>query len=274
MFKSTSNRKSLAASIVVTTFVIGGAVDAWAHCDTLSGPVITAARKALETGNVNLVLIWVQPGDDAAIRETFTQARAARAAGGSAQASAEQRFFEDLVRIHRAGEGAPYTGIKPEGTEVGPAVKAADEALATGTVEPVRAALLDAVRSGIETQFNAVAALKSFDPDEVAAGRAFVKAYVQYTHFAEGLHDKAVGRASHEEHAHEGSRAVSHEEHAQETPRAAHLTGGLAEHGEDTGDHGGHAGHLPWILVAALGLAVVVEAGWIATRRQKSAPRA
>ena len=29
---------------------------ALAHCDGLDGPVVTAARKALESGNVNLVL--------------------------------------------------------------------------------------------------------------------------------------------------------------------------------------------------------------------------
>jgi len=30
-----------------------------AHCDTLDGPVVLAARKALETGKVNPVLAWV-----------------------------------------------------------------------------------------------------------------------------------------------------------------------------------------------------------------------
>ena len=31
-----------------------------AHCDGLDGPVVQAAQQALETGNVNLVLVWVQ----------------------------------------------------------------------------------------------------------------------------------------------------------------------------------------------------------------------
>ena len=41
---------------------------AFGHCDTLDGPVIGLARKALETGNVNLVLPWVRAEDEPEIR--------------------------------------------------------------------------------------------------------------------------------------------------------------------------------------------------------------
>jgi hypothetical protein len=40
--------------------ILGASVAVFSHCDTLNGPVIADARKALDTGNVNLVLIWVQ----------------------------------------------------------------------------------------------------------------------------------------------------------------------------------------------------------------------
>jgi hypothetical protein len=46
-------------------------------------------------------------------------------------------FFETLVRIHRAGEGAPYTGLKLVGRDLGPAIPAGDKALDTGNVELV-----------------------------------------------------------------------------------------------------------------------------------------
>lgn len=29
----------------------------FAHCDTLDGPVVSAARKALDTGNINYALV-------------------------------------------------------------------------------------------------------------------------------------------------------------------------------------------------------------------------
>src|SRR5512135_1399244 len=101
------------AFAVVAAVLLVAPSRASAHCDTMSGPVVSAARQALETGNVNLVLVWVQPKDDGAIREEFEKARAGRQAGEQARAAAETRFLEALVNIHRAGEGAPYTGIKP-----------------------------------------------------------------------------------------------------------------------------------------------------------------
>lgn len=219
MLTSTAIKRWTAAGLAAAALVLSGSRPARAHCDTMSGPVVTAARNALTSGNVNLALIWVQPGDEAVLREAFARARTDRAAGGAAAEAADQRFFETLVRIHRAGEGAPYTGIKPAGTDVGPAVAAADQSLASGSVEPVRSVLVNAVASGIDRHFRAVTDRKSYGPDDVAAGRAYVKAYVEYTHFAEGVYDKATAATAHPEHAAEG-HAAGHEGHG------AHAHGG------------------------------------------------
>jgi hypothetical protein len=105
---------------------------ALAHCDGLDGPVVQAARKALETGEVNLVLIWVQKPDEAEIKRAFDHAQTVRKLSAEARELADRYFFETLVRIHRAGEGAPFTGLKPAGRDLGPAIPAADNALRDG----------------------------------------------------------------------------------------------------------------------------------------------
>lgn len=197
-------KRQTVATIFAAVLMTSGVRYARAHCDTMSGPVVTAARNALRSGNVNLVLIWVQPADEAAIGEEFRRARTERAAGGAAQEAADHRFFETLVRLHRAGEGAPYTGIKPAGTDVGPAVTAADRSLAAGSADAVRDVVVTAVESGIERHFRAVMDRKNYDADDVAAGRAYVRAYVEYTHFAEGLYDAATASVIHHEDAEEG----------------------------------------------------------------------
>jgi hypothetical protein len=175
----------------------------------MSGPVIAAARQALDTGNVNLVLIWVQPKDERSIREQFEKARAGRKAGGKAKKATEMRFFEALVRIHRAGEGAPYTGIKPAGTDVGPAVPAADRALQSGSVAEVQKLLGDSVRVGVQKHLEEAIKLRRYDQNDVAAGRAFVKAYVEYTHYVEGVYQMAT-TAGHHEHGAAESPGTEH----------------------------------------------------------------
>ncbi|HEU0203811.1 MAG TPA: DUF6448 family protein [Burkholderiaceae bacterium] len=163
---------------------------ALAHCDTLDGPVIAAARNALDTGNVDLVLIWVQKNDEADIRGAFQKTRNVRKAGGEVKDLADAYFFETLVRIHRAGEGAPYTGLKPAG-QIEPPVAAADKAIETGKLRPLAKLVTARVESGLHHHFDAVTAKKRYNAADIEAGRAFTDAYVEFVHYAERLYDAA-----------------------------------------------------------------------------------
>ena len=166
-----------------------------AHCDTMDGPVVSTAKLALERGDVTAVLKWVQPDDEAEIRETFRKTLVVRAKGPDAQELADRYFFETLVRLHRAAEGAPYTGLKPAGT-VEPGVAAADEALEAGSADALVDELTRAVAAGIRRRFAEVAAARQDAEHTVDAGRRFVAAYIEFTHYVERLHAAAMGPAA------------------------------------------------------------------------------
>lgn len=157
-----------------------------AHCDTEDGPVVTAGHRALLTGNVNHVLAWVPEADEAEVRAAFT---AARTATGDEAAAVERRFLETLVRLHRASEGAGFTGIKPSGTPWPPVVTAADRALAEGTPAALEPLVEASAWPDVSRRFVAARALRDHDVDDVATGRRFVAAYVGYVHHA--LHHAA-----------------------------------------------------------------------------------
>ena len=188
---------------------------AWAigHCDTLDGPVITVARRALETGNVNHVLAWVRPEDEHEIRHAFDHALAVRKLGVRARELADTHFFETLVRVHRASEGAPYTGLKPAGADLGPAVPAADKAIETGYVKSLVNLLTDAVRSGVHRHFHAALEGRNFAVDDVAAGRKYVEAYVAYVHYVERLWEVATRTTAHGHYAEHGAGEHQHAAH-------------------------------------------------------------
>ncbi len=180
-------------------FVITSVGSAFAHCDTLDGPVVADARSALATGNVTPVLKWVSSGEEESIKAAFKRTLAVRQLGGEAKTLADTYFFESLVRIHRAGEGAPYTGLKP-GLSVDPAVALADEALETGSVGKLSDVLSNALENGLTDRFNQVIASSRFAGESVEAGRDYVEAYVQFTHFAEGVHQMIEGGKPHVAH--------------------------------------------------------------------------
>ena len=181
--------------IVVALMVAAGGGRAEAHFDTLDGPVVEAARQALDSGNVNLVLIWVRKSDEPEIVKAFHQALDVRKLSPAAKDLADSFFFEALVRLHRAGEGAPFAGLKPAGTDLGPAVPAGDKALESGSTDAVSRLLTEAARHGLEEQFERVMAKRKFDKDDVAAGSEYVEAYVQYIHYVERMYEAATTSA-------------------------------------------------------------------------------
>ena len=177
---------------IVFACVFLGDTRVWAHCDGLDGPVVTAARESLKSANVSGVLIWVRKENEAEIRSAFNKTMAVRKLGAEAQALADQFFFETLVRIHRAGEGAPFTGLKGAGRDLGPAIPAADKAITNGSDAALARLLTDEVRRGLHRHFHAVIDKKDFSPNDVTAGRAFVEAYVPFIHYVERLYDSAT----------------------------------------------------------------------------------
>ncbi len=185
-----------------------------AHCDTMDGPVARAARTALEKKDVTPVLKWVKPEAEAEIKAAFSRTLAVRAQGPEARELADQFFFETLVRVHRAGEGAPFTGLKPAGTETGPAIEGADQALDKGSVEDVIKLVTDEVAAGIRRRFTEAREKKAHADHTVEAGRAFVAAYVEYVHYVEGLHQASQAGGAHHDGLEGDAAEATHQEPA------------------------------------------------------------
>jgi hypothetical protein len=178
-----------------------GASDALAHCDTLDGPVVSDARAALVSGDVEPVLKWVRPEAEDEIREAFRLSRAVRPLGPQAQALADRLFFETVVRIHRQVEGAPFTGLKPAGLPPDPAVAAADQALAAGSADDLVKLVASQVEAGLRSRFDRAASARKRATESVERGRDYVAAYVEFVHYAERLHlDATTAGASHSSH--------------------------------------------------------------------------
>lgn len=179
----------------------------------MDGPVVKAAKRALEAGNVNLVLPWVHRESEGELKQAFESVREVRkgtAAGDAARELADLWFFETAVRLHRAGEGAPYEGIKPAGLAAeSPAVLMADEAIEAGNPDKVIDFLTDAVKQELHGRFEHAISKKGFDENDVKAAREYVQAMLGFVLFAGHLHEyvKGAGSRSH------GREPEGHERH-------------------------------------------------------------
>ena len=183
-----------------------------AHCDTMDGPVVKDAMLALDKGDVTPVLKWVSKDGEQEIRDVFSKTFVVRSKGAEARELADRYFFETLVRVHRAGERAPFTGLKPGGTDPGPAVTAADKALESDSSEALVKIITEKVAAEIRERFARAAETRKHASQSVDAGRQFVRAYVEFVHHAERLYADAAGQAGHDDVA-----DASAGEHAQRT---------------------------------------------------------
>ena len=189
----------LTAVAVLTVF------PAFGHCDAINGPVVSDARVAIETGNVEPVLKWVTPEDEKTIREAFDRTMIVRDESDEARALADRWFFETLVRVHRASEDAPYTGLRPATYDPGIALRLGDESLEKGSVEKLEEMIVEEVRHGIRERFAHASETRKFRSRDVESGRDFVESYVEFMHYVERLHKDATTNAVSHETGHEAS---------------------------------------------------------------------
>lgn len=206
--------KPASAYALAAALLFVAATPAFAHCDAEDGPVIKDARVALEKGDVAPVLKWIGTDDEEEIRALFAEVAAARKAGNEAKSVADRLFFETLVRLHRAGEGAPFDGVKPAGHQE-PFVATIDRALAEGGGNEVAAKIGGVVSREIAARFDAVAKAATTKDASAEAGRAYVASYVELMHFVKRVHEAVETGGTHAHSAPaDAAPADDHSSHA------------------------------------------------------------
>lgn len=158
----------------------------FAHCDTMDGPVIKDAKTAIEKNNINYILKWIQPQDENELKNAFLLAMKVRILNSDAMILADAYLYETLVRLHRSGEGVPFTGVKPSGTPIDEKILAADKSIELGNLSPLKGLVPNELIPELEKRFNKVMSLKNYDLNNIIAGRAYIESYVQFFKFAEG----------------------------------------------------------------------------------------
>lgn len=205
---SLNTKKSIGAFLTAAIMVLMMPMSASAHCDTMEGPTVADGYKAMENNNVNYVLKWVSPEYEKEITDKFNLSMKVKDLSPEARQLAEQYFFSEVVRIHRAGEGASFDGLKPAGTPVDEKVRAADESIAIGNLSPMDGIIEQEKMPELRERFEEVMSLKDFDVNSSEAGREYIEAYVSFFKFAEGEEDGHHASENHDAEIGHGAEAV------------------------------------------------------------------
>jgi len=158
------------------------------HCDTMDGPVVQAAKRALETGNVNLALPWIKKESETELENAFQKTLQIRKLGNGSAEFADHWFYETVVRLHREGEGAAYTGLKPAGLDTGPVIPIAEKAIETGEAKEVTDLLSNLVVEEVQKRFSNAMSKKNYDINNVEAAREYVQGMLGFLLFSHHLY--------------------------------------------------------------------------------------
>jgi hypothetical protein len=123
----------------------------------------------------------------------------ARKAGPEARQVADSYFAETVVRLHRAGEGAPFTGLKPAGLDVGPVIPVAERAIETESVGELVSLLSDTLHHEAKQRFDHVMELKERSGQGLQEARQYTEAMLGLQVWSHKL-DLTMKAAAHEGH--------------------------------------------------------------------------
>lgn len=175
----------------------------------MDGPVVRAAKEALESGNVNLILPYAPKTAEPELKHAFDKTMKVRRLGSEASGVADRWFFETAVRLHREGEGAPYTGLKPAGLDVGPVLPRAERAAEEGDVSEVLEFLSHTVEEELQKKMSKITTTKDFDVNDVDAAREHTEAVLDLELYSHHLYTFIKSGGGHRKGVEEGEAPVN-----------------------------------------------------------------
>ena len=158
-------------------------------CDTMDGPVVTAAELALEMENINYVIPYVKKKFERELRDAFDRAIIVRELSGEAAEVADYWFFETAVRLHMLGDGKSYTGIKHSGLNRGPMITKTEEAIEIGDNTVLKEFLMNLIEESFENQFEEIMSKKEYDLNDVDAARDYITSVLEFIRFTHDLYN-------------------------------------------------------------------------------------
>ncbi|MFB5946719.1 DUF6448 family protein [Albibacterium profundi] len=181
-------------AMLLAAFMLAFSMPIYAHCDSYDGPVIQDALKALNKGEVSYIMKWIEEEHENEIKNLFKKTVALKNEDAEVYKIVEKHFLETLVRVHREGEGAAFTGLKPAGSAT-PIIQMADKSIADESVNSLLTNLDKHIRTVIAEKYEKVNALSKVKDNSIEEGRAYVAAYVDYTHTLEAIEGALAGGA-------------------------------------------------------------------------------
>jgi len=159
------------------------------YIDSMDGPVVKAAEKALDMEDVKHVLPFVSFEDEDEIKDSFEKTLLVRELSADAAELADYWFFETTVRLHRKEEEKTYTGLKSAGIDWGPIIPKIDQAIETENIDELLNFILNFIREDINSRFDDLLSKKDYDINDVEDARDYINSREEFIEYTRKFYD-------------------------------------------------------------------------------------
>jgi len=144
--------------------------------------------KALDAQDVEIALAFVDEASEAEVRTIFEEVSEIRTLRATVREIADRLFTETVVRLHRASEGAPFTGLKPAGLDHGPVIPVAERAIRTGSPDELIGELTHEVEVEVKARLDRVLALRARAHEGLRPAREYTSAMLALQVWSNQVH--------------------------------------------------------------------------------------
>ena len=153
-----------------------------------NGPVMRAAKMALETGNANYILIWVPEESENTLKNLIEKTCCERSSRKNIQNLAINWYFQTVSRLKYANGWPHCPGMKSERSDEKPIVLMVERAIETGNIEEIIGVIPCTHAGDVRQRFHHVMDKRNYNVDNIADGRAYVSSFIDLIVYLNNLY--------------------------------------------------------------------------------------
>jgi hypothetical protein len=146
-----------------------------------SGLLMRAARRALETGNADHILIWVPAGSENTLKNLHEKACCEHTIRTGRKNPAADWYYRKACCFHASWCG-PHdldsAAKTPEGKKI---ISLVEQACESGSLAEITMVMPATAREKLQQQFDDLRQKQTFSPEDICAGRRYVEALSGFT---------------------------------------------------------------------------------------------
>ena len=150
-----------------------------------NSPMMSAAKRALETGNAHHILVWIPEESENTLKNLLERAHCERTTGKDAHSNTVDWYFETINRLHSMYYGPHNLSISTKLPEEKAIILLVERACESGNFEEITTVITDTSAGEMRQCFNEV--IKKRNYDAITAGRVCVSAFTDFIAFVNKL---------------------------------------------------------------------------------------